>query len=214
MFDKLIQITQSIVSTGGPFGVFAAAILEEVIFFIPSPLVPMAAGFFLLPQTSAFGEVIIPAVFRIGVPVGLGLTIGSLLPYYFCYFGGRSAVEKWGRFIGLSWKTIEETEKGFIRGHRDEAILFTARVLPIMPSVVISGFCGFVRYPVSHFIAVTAAGAAIRGFFLGIFGWYAGAAYLKYAEKISEMEKYLFVPAVLAVALIIYKFTRKQNEKK
>jgi hypothetical protein len=51
MLEKLIQITQSIVSAGGPAGVFAAAILEEILFLIPSPIVPMAAGFFLLTSS-------------------------------------------------------------------------------------------------------------------------------------------------------------------
>ncbi|MBU4350719.1 VTT domain-containing protein [Candidatus Parcubacteria bacterium] len=209
MLEKLIQVTQSIVSAGGPAGVFMAAILEEIIFFIPSPIVPMAAGFFLLSSQVELAEAASRAILHIALPVSLGLTIGSLIPYYICYFGGRPAIEKWGRLIGLTWGNIEKTEQKFIRGYGDELILLGLRILPVVPSVAISGFCGFIRYPIFHFIVVTACGAAIRGFLLGLLGWYAGTAYLKYAQMIAQMEKYLFVLiGVVGVAVIVW-FIRK-----
>lgn len=211
MLEKFIQVTQSIVSAGGPAGVFAAALLEEIVFFIPSPIVPMAAGFFLLSAQAELGETASRAIFYIALPVSLGLTIGSLVPYYICYFGGRPAIEKWGRLIGLTWGTIEKTEQKFIRGYRDELILLGLRILPIVPSVAISSFCGFIRYPIYHFIAVTAFGAAIRGFLLGLLGWYAGTAYLKYAQAIAQMEKYLFIIAVVVSMAAIVWFIRKKR---
>jgi membrane protein DedA with SNARE-associated domain len=211
MLEKLIQITQSIVSAGGPAGVFAAAILEEILFLIPSPIVPMAAGFFLLSPQADFTEVASRAIFYIAIPVSLGLTIGSIVPYSICYFGGRPAIKKWGRFISLNWETIEKTEKKFVRGYRDEFILLGLRILPVVPSVAISGFCGLIRYPVFRFLTVTAFGAAIRGFLLGLLGWYVGTAYLKYAQMISQIEKYLFVLAGIVGIIIIIWFMRKKS---
>ncbi|MSU45237.1 MAG: hypothetical protein EXS47_01235 [Candidatus Zambryskibacteria bacterium] len=209
MLEKLIQVTQSIVSAGGPVGVFVATLLEEVVFFIPSPIVPMAAGFFLLSPQAELAEAASRAIFYIALPVGLGLTIGSLFPYYICYFGGRPAIEKWGRLFGLTWQKVEKTEQNFTRGSGDELILLGLRILPVVPSVAISGFCGFIRYPIFHFLAVTALGAAIRGFLLGLFGWYVGTAYLRYAQMIAQMEKYLFVLiGIIGVAVIVW-FIRK-----
>ncbi len=98
MLEKLIQVTQSIISGGGPAGVFAAAPLEEIVFFIPSPIVPMAAGFFLLSPQVELAEAANRAILQVALPVALGLTLGSLVPYCICYFGGRPAFEKWGRF--------------------------------------------------------------------------------------------------------------------
>ncbi len=210
MLEKLIQVTQSIVSAGGPMGVFAAAILEEIVFFIPSPIVPMAAGFFLLSSQVELAEAASRAILYIALPVSLGQTMGSLFPYYIGYFGGRPTIEKWGRWIGLTWKNIEKTEQKFIRGYRDELILLGMRVSPV-PSVAISGFCGLIRYPVYRFLAVTAVGAAIRGFLLGLFGWYAGTAYLKYAQAIAQMEKYLFILAGAVSIVAIVWFIRKKH---
>ena len=211
MLEKLIQVTQSIVSAGGPAGVFAAALFEEIVFFIPSPIVPMAAGFFLLSSQAELAEAASRAILYIAFPVAAGLTIGSLVPYYICYFGGRPAIEKWGRLIGLTWETIEKTEQKFIRGYRDELILLGLRILPIVPSVAISSFCGFIRYPIYHFLAVTAFGAAIRGFLLGLAGWYAGITYLKYAQTIARMEKYLFIFVGVASVAVIVWFIRKKR---
>jgi len=213
MLEKLIQVTQSIVSAGGVAGVFTAAILEEIVFFIPSPIVPMAAGFFLLSSQADLADAASRAMLYIALPVALGLTIGSLVPYYICYFGGRPAIENWGRFIGLTWKNIEKTEQKFIRGYRDELILLGLRILPIVPSVAISGFCGFIHYPIYHFLAVTAFGAAIRGFLLGLLGWYAGIAYLEYAQAIAQMEKYLFILVGVACVAIIVWFIRKKRHE-
>ena len=212
MIEKLILYTQSIVSAGGPAGVFAAALLEEIIFFIPSPIVPLAAGFFLLSPSIQLTEAITRAFLYIALPVALGLTIGSLLPYCICYFGGRPAIKKWGHFIGLAWENIEKTEKHFSRGNHDELILVGLRILPIVPSVAISGFCGLVRYPVYRFLAVTALGATIRGFLLGLAGWCAGTAYLKYAHAIARIETYLFILAIVASVAMIIWFIHKKHK--
>lgn len=211
MLEQLIQTVQSIVSAGGPLGVFAVAILEEIIFFIPSVILPVAAGFFLLSPQAQLGEAAGRAILLIGLPVGLGLAIGSLFPYYICYFGGRPAIEKWGRLIGLTWENIEKTEQKFTRGYSDELILFGLRILPLIPSLAVSGFCGFIRYPVWRYLIVTACGAAIRGSLLGLVGWYAGTGYLKYAQAIMQMEKYLFVfIGIVGAAAIVWFIRRKR----
>jgi len=212
MLEKLIQVTQLIVSVGGPIGVFVASILEEIIFFIPSPVVPMVAGFFLLSPQMELVEVASRVILYIALPVSLGQTIGSLFPYCIGYFGGRPVIEKWGRLIGLTWGNIEKTEQKFIRGYRDELILLGMRVSPV-PSVAISGFCGIVRYPIYHFLAVTALGAAIRGFLLGLLGWYAGISYLKYTQAITQIEKYLFIIVGVVCVVVIVWFIHKKHHK-
>lgn len=214
MLEQLIQLTQSIVSAGGALGVFLAALLEEIIFFIPSPIVPMAAGFFLLPAKASLGFVAVQAILKIAIPVSLGLSLGSLLPYCICYFGGQPVIERWGRYIGLSWSSIKKTEEKFIRGYNDEFILLGLRVLPIVPSAAISSFCGFIRYPVYRFLVVTFIGAAIRGFLLGIFGWYVGTAYLTYAQAIAHMEEYLVIGAILVVMVILGRIVMKKRKKR
>ncbi|PIZ45351.1 hypothetical protein COY31_00560 [Candidatus Wolfebacteria bacterium CG_4_10_14_0_2_um_filter_39_18] len=79
--------------------------------------------------------------------------------------------------------------------------------------MAISSFCGFIRYPIYHFLVVTIFGAAIRGFLLGLLGWYAGTAYLKYAQAVAQTGKYLFIFAgALSVAAIVWFIRKKRYE--
>lgn len=201
MIERLISYIQVVIAEHGAAGVFLATLLEEVIAPIPSPLVPLAAGFFLLPVNATLLEVTWQALFVIATPVSLGITIGSLTVYSIGYWGGKPAIERSKKWIGLSWEDLEKMEARLTRGRGDEIALFVLRVLPIVPGVAISAFCGIVRYPVKTFAVVTLLGAFTRALMLGIVGWYAGGAYAAYSEAISAVEKYIFVALAVSAAL-------------
>jgi membrane protein DedA with SNARE-associated domain len=202
MIEKLTSYIQPIISEYGASGVLLATLLEEIIAPIPSPLVPLAAGFFLLPVDGGFLEIIRQALFIIAFPVALGITLGSLAVYGLGWRGGKPIIEKSKKWIGLSWGDLEKTERKLTRGKSDEIALFILRVLPIIPGVAISGFCGIVRYPLKTFAVITFLGALTRAIALGVLGWYAGVAYTTYAEIISKMENYIF--AVLIISALFF----------
>lgn len=203
MIEKLTSLIQSIVVEYGAVGVFLATLLEEIIAPIPSPLVPLTAGFFLLPPDGAFLETIWPAMFIIAFPVALGVTLGSLAVYGIGHLGGKPAIEKSKKWLGLGWKDLEKIESKLIRGSGDEIALFILRTLPVIPGVAISGFCGIVRYPLKTFAVVTFLGAFVRALALGVVGWYVGGVYEIYSETISKVEKYIFVVLVISTALFL-----------
>lgn len=193
MIENLTSLIQPIIIEYGVLGVFLATLLEEIVAPIPSPLVPLAAGFFLLPVDGSFLEATWKAVFTIAFPVSFGVTLGSLAVYGLGYMGGKPAIEKSKKWLGLSWKDLKKMEDKLIHGSGDEIVLFILRVLPIVPGVAISGFCGIVRYPLKTFIVITFLGAFVRALALGIVGWYARGLYTIYSETISNVEKYFFV---------------------
>lgn len=192
MIEQLTSLIQPVVVKYGALGVLLATLLEEIIAPIPSPLVPLTAGFFLLPVDVDFLEIIWRALFVIAFPVAFGITLGSLAVYGLGYWGGKPVIEKNKKWIGLSWGDLEKTERKLTRGKSDEITLFILRVLPVVPGVAISGFCGIVRYPLKTFATITFLGALVRAVALGIMGWYVGAMYTEYVEMISKIEKYLF----------------------
>ncbi|MBM3260954.1 hypothetical protein FJY93_00900 [Candidatus Kaiserbacteria bacterium] len=202
MIEQLTSLIQPIVVTYGATGILFATLLEEVIAPIPSPLVPLTAGFFLLPAGAGFLEVIRGALFVIAVPVAFGITLGSLAVYGLGYWGGKPVIEKNKKWIGLSWKDLEKTEQKLTRGKGDEITLFVLRVLPIVPGVAVSGFCGIARYPLKTFMIITFVGAFVRAAALGVVGWYVGAAYMEYVDVISKLEKYFF--AVVIVLILFF----------
>jgi len=200
MIEQLTSLIQPIVVKYGAFGILLATLLEEAIAPIPSPLVPLTAGFFLLSADASFMETIQRALFVIAIPVAFGITLGSLAVYGLGYWGGKPIIEKNKKWIGLSWEDLEKTERKLIRGKSDEIALFVLRVLPIVPGVAISGLCGIVRYPLKTFAIITFIGALVRAVVLGVAGWYVGAVFMEYVEVISKTEKYLLA-ILIALAL-------------
>jgi membrane protein DedA with SNARE-associated domain len=206
MIEQLTSFIQQTIVGYGAFGVLLATLLEEIIAPIPSALVPLAAGFFLLPAHGNFIEITYQALFVVALPVALGITMGSLAIYGIGYWGGKPVIEKNEKWLGINWKDLERTQNKLTRGKGDEVILFILRVIPVIPGVAISGFCGVARYPLKTFAVITFLGAFIRAFVLGIIGWYVGVAYIIYSETVSKTEKYIFIALIILAMLLIGRF--------
>mgnify|MGYP001605554549 FL=1 len=101
MIAKLISNIELIGQTYGALGVFFAAVLEEIIAPIPSSLVAMFAGFFLLPVNENIIGVISSAIFTVAIPMSIGISVGSLVPFALAYFGGKPAILKWVKWFGI-----------------------------------------------------------------------------------------------------------------
>ena len=215
MFDKIVLYLQSVILKYGGFGIFFATIVEEVIAPIPSPFIPLLAGFSYLPANKVFLEIMWQALFIIALPIAIGITIGSLVVYFLGYWGGKPIIEKCKKWIGLSWKDIEKMEKRLEKSWNDEIVFFILRCLPIIPGVAISSFSGLVRYPLKNFMLITFFGALVRAFMLGIVGWKVGELYITYADAISKMEKYTSIIVALSAILIFgyFYFFRRLKKK-
>ncbi len=217
MLENIIQFIHVVIAQHGAWGVFVATLLEEVIAPIPSPIVSLAGGFFLIAPNSSLLEACVEAALTIGLPVALGISMGSSLVYGICFFGGKSMIERYGKLLGLSWADVEKAEERLVRGNWDEVILLLARVLPILPGVAVSALCGIIRYRFVSFLSITFVGAFIRAFFLGIIGWKVGELYESYADTFAILEKYgSYVLIILAFLFLIVYLSKavKQRRKK
>lgn len=213
MIENLIIYIQSIISEYGAWGVFLATLIEEIIAPVPSPLVPLAAGFFLLPVNIAITEIIFKGALIIALPVAIGISMGSAFVYSLGFFGGKTLIEKSKKLTGVNWQDIQKAEEKITRGGKDEITLFILRILPIIPGVAISGFCGVARYSFKKFIIITFIGAFIRAFILSILGWQVGELYMNYADLISKFEKYIFLGVFFLLLLFLgaYYITKKNK---
>ena len=203
MIESLVIYIQAIISDYGALGVFFATLIEEIIAPVPSPIVPLAAGFFLLPAGIPVAQIALKGALVIALPVSVGVCIGSACVYALGFFGGKPVIEKSRKLTGINWQDIQKTEEKITRGKKDAITLFILRILPIVPGVAISGFCGVVRYPFKKFIIITGLGAFVRAFILGIIGWQAGELYANYADVITKFEKYILVGALFFLLLFL-----------
>lgn len=212
--ESIIWILISWVQALGPLGVFLGVMIETFIAPIPSPLVPMAAGFILtfgLPPLEAF-LVISFSVMLVGASAA---TIGSFFGYGIAYFGGYPIIERYGKYLGTSIEEIEYMRKSMEASSRDEIFLVTARVVPIIPLSVVSLLYGALRADAKRFALFTFLGTLPRYLILGLLGWVIGVGWQNLAEMIDLFETLILVLLLIfLVVFILYRIIIRRRARK
>jgi len=150
LFEEIILYLESVLLAYGPLGVFLGSIIEEIIAPIPSTLVIMGTSFIILQGAAISPETIFSLFINVVLPASVGVTIGSLLIYTLAYYLGKELIDRLGKYLGVSWENIDKAQSKFEESRSDEVILFTVRALPVVPSIAINVFCGFVRYDLKN----------------------------------------------------------------
>lgn len=195
----------------GALGAFLAAFTEEVIVPIPSALVMLSAGFFILGTQAVSGASLISLFTQVAIPIALGLTLGSLVTYGLAYRFGRPAIERWGKYFYVSWSDVEKLEKYLNRGWADEIVFFSLRLVPVIPSIVINIFSGLTRLPVLKYILLTFFGILIRAYAVSLLGWQIGGAFYKYSQYFNKLED---LGLIILLAILVFFWWRKKHGKK
>ncbi len=210
MFAELTIFLEEFIITYGSLGIFFGSILEEIIAPIPSTAVIMGSSFFIM-ENSQFSFGAFERLFLyIALPAAAGVTVGSLVIYGIVYQLGKPFVDRWGKYLGLSWEEIEKTEKKYLENNLMDLSIFTTRALPIVPSIVISAFCGFVKYDIKRYIFVTFFGTLVRAFILGFLAWQFGNLYRQIESELAVSEEIVVIGLIITViSFIIYKKYKK-----
>lgn len=208
----LVENLSAIAIQYGPWGVFLVSFLEEVIAPIPSTLTVMASAFVILSPYQDVFSASLYGLLLIAIPTSLGMVIGGLIIYALAYFGGKLIIDRWGKWLGISWEAIEKTQKHFNSGYSDEVVLMTLRAIPMFPNSLISGVCGFLHYPIRSFIIFSFIGGIPRAFLLAMIGWWAENTYRTYADIFSNIENYIIGSFILlAIGGLLFFLIRKKK---
>ncbi|MFP4022221.1 MAG: DedA family protein [Candidatus Paceibacterota bacterium] len=215
MIFEIVSYLEEVVRSFGVWGVLLASFSEEVIAFLPSPLVMTASGFFLLEGELSL-QFFFFLIFMIAIPYAVGVTVASFLFYGVLYFFGERAVKRWGKWFGLSWGHIEKWKGKMQSTYKDEAMLFFFRVVPIIPSAALASICGFIKMNLVKYTLITFLGVSVRASIFASLGWYLGESYRRYATHIAELEStigliFLFLFVSLVIFLLIYTHARSKN---
>jgi len=203
-----------LIAAHGVISVVLAGLLEQVIVPIPSPLVPMAAGFLFVPKKAAgFGQLVKGIFFRAALPFSIGSTIGSTIIYLVAWFGGKWLIDKFSQWLGFGWKDVEAIKERYFKGRQiDELLIFLFRAIPVVPSVLISAVCGAVRIRPLAFYFFTWLGLLVRGMLLGWLGWQSGEALFQISEGLDRWEMVLSLGMiVLAGVLLFWAYLRREK---
>ncbi len=212
MIESLVHFLQTAILPWGAAGVFVASVIEEVLAPIPSAVIMTMSGFLFISGPVSI-KAILALIFKVAIPAALGVTLGSYVVYFIARFGGKMIIEKWGKYVGLYWLDIEKLQNRLSGTRKDELIIGGARILPFIPSVAISAFCGILEMNVIKYFFISFIGVFFRGIILGILGWQVGNVYEKYTHTISSIENVVLISTILAIGIfIVLKYKNRIKE--
>lgn len=185
----------------GVLAVMSGAIIEEIIVPIPSPIIPMAAGFIII-ETNQILPAMIQILFYIAIPASIASVISSYFVYAIAYFGGKPMIEKYGKWLDLSWEEIQRFERHF--GHEKEKYYVAGfRAIPIVPLSLVSGAAGLFRMNWKEYGFWSFIGMMPRNFGLAMIGWYVKDDVMAVASQIDHISTLIAVAVVAVVGLFI-----------
>lgn len=144
----------------GAVGFFLGAVLEELVAPLPSPLLLIGAAFFFGKPLSLY--LLLKVMWYVILPITLGATVGSLIVYAIAYHGGKTAIIRMEKWLGLSWESIEKGRARLSKNKSDELILLLSRSLPFSPTTLVTIVAGVIRMNVWMYTIITFLGVFIR----------------------------------------------------
>lgn len=186
---------------GWPGVVFLMAIESACIPFPSEIIMPMAGWLLVDEKGHGFPYLFLGAFYG-----ALGNTIGSLIAYAAGAWGGRPALEKYGRYILITRKDIDWADRWFTK--YGELIVLGSRVMPVVRTFI-SLPAGVARMNLPRFTILTFVGSYPFSFALITAGYYLGSNW----EDLSTYFKPVSYPLAAIIALgVAYFFYRRIRE--
>jgi len=173
MLEEIILQLENLIVDYGAIGLFISGVVKEFI-PIPSTAIILGTSIVLLKGQLIDINSIVVLLFSIVLPISIGMTIGAIITYIPCFYVGKPFIDKWGKYVSLKWEDVEKLDKKFENSTRDYILLYIIRATPIIPSIVLSAFCGVIRYDMKKYIIITFLGGLTRSIVFGIIGWQFG----------------------------------------
>lgn len=178
--------------------------IESACVPLPSEIIMPLAGWMLIKHQSLSVMYTLLA----GVYGALGCTLGSIIAYIVGLWGGRTFLEKYGRYALISHQDLILADRWFNKS--GSWAIFISRLLPVIRTFI-SLPAGIARMNLIKFLIYT---------FIGSFIWCAGLAYGGYQlgehwEQIRILMR-PFDPIIgaLIIVLIAYFFYRRVKHLK
>lgn len=206
-------ISTTIVDWIGQNGVYAVFALMAVDALLPAggELIMLYAG--VLAAGAASGHQ--ASLFGISLAHGaesyivlalagtFGYLLGSVVGWGIGRYGGRTLIERHGRWLHLKPETLARAERWFDR-HGPRAV-FLGRITPLVRSFI-SIPAGIFRSPIPAYVPLTLMGSAIWCFGFAALGWALGGSWEAFHESFGYAD---YAVAAAAAALVAFLVLRR-----
>lgn len=178
--------------------VVIGSFLEEIIAPIPSPFVMTTTAALAQAQNYVFLQLAV-----VILVASAAKTVSSFLIYLAADKLEDVVVGKFGKYIGVSHKLIEQIG-GFLTGTWvDDFLMVLARALPFIPTSLVSVGAGVIKYSKKSFIITTFLGVIIRNSFYLWVG-YVGITQLEHIWQEIKGHPFFIAIAVVLLVLVLY----------
>ncbi len=123
---SLISFVSATISALGYFGIVVLMTLESAATPLPSELIMPFAGYLV-----AAGRF---SIFGVSLAGAVGSTLGSIIVYVIARYGGRPLVEKYGKYIFISRRSLAAADKFF--SEHGISSLFIGRIVPVVRTYI------------------------------------------------------------------------------
>lgn len=152
MIEKIISILAGFIIWGisllGYSGIALMMAIESACIPLPSEIIMPFSGY--LVSTGQF------SLWGVALAGSIGCVLGSTLAYWVGYYGGRSAAEKYGKYVLVTQHDLDIADN-FFRKYGNVAVFFS-RLLPVVRTFI-SLPAGIARMNFPKFIVYTFLGS-------------------------------------------------------
>jgi membrane protein DedA with SNARE-associated domain len=205
MLERFIEwLLNTLLELGYP-GIVALMAMESSILPVPSELVMPPAGYWAAKGQMSFAVALLCGI--------AGSIIGALLNYYGAQFIGRPLLQRYGKYVLLSEKNLQRSERFFAQ--HGEISTLIGRLFPVIRHLI-SIPAGLHRMPLPKFILYTAAGAGIWCAILTWIGYFLGQH--EAALRNEEIHRYVrlallvLIPLCLVIIAVYVLRRRRRNQ--
>ncbi len=207
--DVLITTLHGIALAAGFWGIVFVAFAQEIFPPLPSTAVAMSLGFLLFAGQPMNAATLGQLFLKIGLPIGIGLTLGAVIIYYLVAWMGMAFIDRFGKWIGITREDIESFQKKMKGKITDDLLMFIARAFPLVPSIAVNIVAGIMRSNIVTFIILTFIGTIIRAMLAAAIGWQVGSAFETYAAAIERAHSVIIL--ILGVGMVLFIWYRRRK---
>lgn len=206
MEAELIDQLISNIEIYGPIAVIIWMFLEEFI-PVPSAIAPMAAGFLLINTNEPF-QAFLMVLLLISILGSAASVLSSYVLYSLGLYGGRPAIERYGKYIRVNWHQVQALNRHLTSG-KEHYVIAMLRAIPLVPLSVISASAGFFRVNWKKYGLWSFIGMIPRNLSLGMLGWYMAEDFQAAALLIGKISTTVFITGT---AIILFYFIYRKEE--
>src|ERR1041385_4676523 len=115
MVAKIIGILSSFIvatiSSMGYLGVIILMAIESACIPLPSEIIMPFAGALAVPAVASLHNTSLLSLYFVAIAGAIGCNVGSVIAYEIGCYGGRSLVEKYGRYLWISRHHLEMADR-------------------------------------------------------------------------------------------------------